>query len=108
VGGQGVRLGPGTEAVEAQAAEQDRGPDRFRGSDQVAERLLKQLDGAVGGASSGGCLGRPGQQLDPVQPSGPLRIGDPLPQLQGALIVSVGFGEGASLLGRLACGDPGR
>ena len=32
-----VRLGPDAEAVEAQAAEQDRGPDRFRRSGQVAE-----------------------------------------------------------------------
>jgi hypothetical protein len=55
----------------------------------------------------GGSLGRPGEQLNPVQPSGPLRVVDPLPQLQGPLVVPVRFGEGTSLLGRLAGGDPG-
>jgi hypothetical protein len=56
--------------MEAQAAEQDRGPDRFRRSDQVVERLLEQPHGTVAGAGSGGCIGGPGEQLDPVQPSG--------------------------------------
>jgi hypothetical protein len=48
-----------------------------------------------------------GEQLDPVQPGQPIRIGDLLPQLQGAPVVPVRFGEGAGMRSRPAGGDPG-
>ena len=88
--------------VAAEAAQQRGRPDRLDGPVQLAERLLEQPDGLVGGAGLGGRLGRPSEQLDPVQPGQPVRIGDLLPQLQGALVVPVRFGEGAGMLSRPA------
>ena len=107
IGGQCVGMLQRGMPMVAKAAQQPGGPDRVAGPVQVVERLLEQCDGMVGFAGLGDRLGRPGEQLDPVQPGQPIRVGDLVPQLQGALIVPVRFGEGASLLGRSACGEPG-
>jgi hypothetical protein len=50
-----------------------------------------------------GGVGRAGQQLQPVGPGQGLGLQHLVPQLQGALVVALGLGEGVSTVG----GQPG-
>ena len=107
-GGQRAGFVAGDPAVGPQAGQQDRGPDRLGDRVHLAEGVLEQPDRVPGRAGEGDRLGRPGQQLDPVQSGWPARVGHPLPQLQRALVVPGGLGEGAGALGGQPGLDPGR
>jgi hypothetical protein len=74
----------------------------------LIQRLLKELNSPLGGAGEASHLGRPGQQVDPIQPCRLARVGHLLPQGQGSLVVSVGLGKGAGAFGGQAGLDPGR
>ena len=107
-GGQRAGLVAGDPAVIAQAGQEHGGPDRLVGRVHPAERILNQLDGTLHRAGESGRLGRAVEQVDPVQARRAAGLGHPLPQLQGALVMVAGLGEGVGAFGGQAGLDPGR
>jgi hypothetical protein len=94
--------------VATKQAEEHGRPDRLTGLVHLTQRLLKELNSPLGGAGEASHLGRPGQQVDPIQPCRSARVGHLLPQGQGSLVVSVGLGKGAGAFGGQAGLNPGR
>ena len=92
----------------AQQAQEHGSPNRLSGLVHLTQRLLKEFNSPLGGAGEARHLGRPGQQVDPIQACRSARVGHLLPQGQGSLVVSVGLGKGAGAFGGQGGLDPGR
>ena len=107
-GRQRISFPSGQFTVEAKLGQQDGGTDRRHRPIHAIDGSLHQLGGPLQRTGEGGRLGRSGQQIDPVEPRWLARLGHPLPQRQGPLVVVVGLGKGTGPLGRQTRPDPGR
>jgi hypothetical protein len=85
--------------VEGQALGELAGHQRVGGRVDLGQGAPDQSHRPVGGASVGGRLPRPGQQLGLVHPDPSLGRAGALPQLKGPLELALGLGEGVGPLG---------
>jgi hypothetical protein len=78
---------------------EETGPPRLARPIDQRHGLADQLRGPVGGTGRVGHLGAARQQRHPVHAGAPGGVGHPVPQLQHALELQLGLGEGVHLLG---------
>ena len=80
VGGKGGAMIQSLVSMAAQQTQEHGSPDRLTGLVHLTQRLLKELNSPLRGAGEASHLGRPGQQVDPIQPRRSARVGHLLPQ----------------------------